>query len=87
MTPNQMLLRYLMASYAYYVLDQSLMFDHEFDSLCIALRDNWDRVTHKLKYLTDLDALQSQTGFHIDPRSYPESLKRTARRLLKEGLQ
>ena len=51
--------KYLMCSYAYYVEDNPLISDEEFDSLAQWLLEHWDAVDHPHKvYITkqDLDA-------------------------------
>lgn len=41
--------RYLMASYAYYVEDDPIMTDGEFDELCKNLLEDWDKIDHPHK--------------------------------------
>lgn len=41
--------RYLMASYAYYIEDDPIMSDGEFDELCKILLENWDKLNHPHK--------------------------------------
>ena len=48
--------KYLMCSYAYYVEDNPLISDDEFDSLAKWLLENWDNVDHQHKsYITKND--------------------------------
>ena len=48
--------KYLMCSYAYYVEDNPLISDDEFDSLAKWLLENWDDVDHQHKsYITRND--------------------------------
>lgn len=48
--------KYLMCSYAYYVEDNPLITDDEFDNLAKWLLENWDDVDHQHKsYITRND--------------------------------
>ena len=44
---------YIMASYAYYVLDDPILTDSTFDRLCNKMLDKWDEIVHHHKeYVT-----------------------------------
>ena len=53
--------RYLMCSYAYYVLDKNLITDQEFDELGKHILENWDAIDHPHKYLLTKDMLEAGT--------------------------
>lgn len=55
--------RFLVHSYLYYVLNDSIISDPEFDKLSRYLLQNWSKVEHPhKKYISKLD-LQAGTGF------------------------
>jgi hypothetical protein len=62
---NQMVSVYLMSSYLYYVLDDPLMFDSEYDFVCKKLLASYDQITHIHKHLIDKDLLRAGSGFDI----------------------
>ena len=53
--------KYLMCSYAYYVLDKNLITDQEFDELGKHILDNCDAIDHPHKYLLTKDMLVAGT--------------------------
>ena len=68
---------YLMASYAYYIRDTSIMSDGEYDSLCARLDRQWDCVEHRHKNLIDRDWLLAGTCF-LRREQYPTITKSAA---------
>lgn len=60
---------WLMASYAYYVEDKSILSDATFDAIAATLGDEWDQVSHRHKHLIDRDMTKS--GFYIPKEAYP----------------
>jgi hypothetical protein len=79
---NMLVPWYLMASYAYYVLDQSLLTDAQFDRMCSLLYQNWDMIDHRHKAWVDRDALRAGTGYHMAERDYPSMAVSAAHRLI-----
>ena len=69
--------KYMMASYAYYVEDDPIITDDEYDNLCENLLKHWDTVVvpsdHEHKKYLCKDALDSGTGYHI--KKYPTIIK------------
>lgn len=62
--------RYLMASFLYYIHDlPSPWSDQEYDQACKRLLAEWKDFEHPHKYLTDESALKAGSGFHM--RWYP----------------
>lgn len=59
---------YLMACYAYYVLDDPFMSDQDFDWLAKKTLDEWDSITHRHKVFLNKDILRAGT----QPISYPQ---------------
>ena len=83
---NRMVPWYLMASYAYYILDKPILSDGMYDGLCKNLLDEVDQmnIDHPHIGLCEPDALRAGTAFHITEEEYPSIAKAAALRLLKE---
>ena len=62
---NRLVPIYLMSSYLYYELDDSVLSDTQFDYLCKKLYDNWDKVEHMHKPLIDKANLKAGSGYGI----------------------
>ena len=56
--PNMLVPYYLMHSYLYYEINDSIITDYEYDEI-------WDSITHYHKHLIDVDALGAGTGYQI----------------------
>lgn len=80
--PNMLVPWYLMASYGYYVRDESLMSDADFDRVCHMLNDQWDEIEHVHKAIVDRAALSAGTCM-LGREEYPTMVKGAACRLLK----
>jgi len=63
---------YLMASYLYYIENESMMYDHEYDYLCKFIYDNFDNIQHRHKYLIDKESLKAGTGYKLNKEDYPQ---------------
>lgn len=59
--PNMLVPFYLMASYAYYVLDRPILDDGDYDQLCQRLDDQWDEIEHRDKAWIARDDLAAGT--------------------------
>jgi len=75
----------LILSYAYYIEDESLVSDSEYDALCVRLLDKFDEIEHHHKHLISKDDLEAGTGFALARRDYP-SIVIGAAQHLKEDL-
>lgn len=69
--PGQLVQHYLLASYAYYIYNESPMEDAAFDRVCTRLLDEYDTFEHPHKYLVDPEMLRAGTGFHLAEDEYP----------------
>lgn len=67
--------KYLMASYAYYILNQSVMPDTEYDQLARFLLEHYDEFEHQHKYLVTKEDLQAGTLFTLKDEDYPMMVK------------
>lgn len=63
----------------------TVLTDAEYDKLCVALLNNWDRITHHHKKLINKDALVTATGAYLQDR-FPEIVKRAAIAWAEKGL-
>lgn len=72
---NMLVPFYLMASYAYYILDRPIMDDGDFDRLCVELNSEWDGFAHMHKGWIDRDDLAAGTRLST---AYPSMAKGSA---------
>ena len=77
---NMLVPWYLLASYAYYILDEPVISDALFDTICRALDDLWDEVEHMHKPWIDRADLAAGTRLRTD---YPSMVKGSACSLAK----
>lgn len=67
---------YLMSSYLYYIKDQSVLTDYDYDVLCTRLLREWEgRKIHPHHHLLSKDALMAGTGYSIKKQDYPWGIK------------
>ena len=71
--PNMLVPWYLIASYAYYVLDESILTDAYYDMICFLLMEELDAVNidHPHAQLCDMESLSAGTGYHLSEDQYP----------------
>lgn len=58
---NMLIPWYLIASYAYYVLDRPVLSDATYDAICVMLDEEWDDLEHMHKWWIDRDDLSAGT--------------------------
>jgi len=75
---NHLIGQYLVHSYIYYQLDNSIISDGDYDNLAKQILENWDNIEHPHKHLISKDALQAGT-FLLPEDEYPTIVKDTAR--------
>lgn len=63
--PNMLVPYYLMHSYIYYHLGDSIISDYEYDDMCVQLKEKWKDIKHYHKNLVDISALGAGTGYQI----------------------
>lgn len=68
--------KYLVASYAYYILDESIIDDYTYDSWAKELLKYWHKLKHRHKYLLTKADLKAGTGYAI--QKYPTIIKGAA---------
>ena len=73
---------YLMHSYLYYVMNDPIIEDIEYDELCRELKEKWDSVEHYHKHLVDKQSLGAGTGYQLQ---YNERIKLGAVALLNKS--
>lgn len=80
---NSCIAWYLMASYAYYVKDESLLSDSVFDKMCLHILTNWDTLEHKLKSFVPKESLSAGTGYNIAFSSFPNGFVAVIENLIR----
>lgn len=89
--PDGLVVWYLLASYAYYQMDVSLLPDSVYDWLCMEILDvmthHPQAITHRHAHLIDAEALKAGTGFQIKEKEYPRIVVNTATRLAEKVKQ
>ena len=77
-SPNRLVPLYLVASFLYYVRNDSVMTDSAYDDCCNRLHREWRNITHPHKAIIDPEALASTTGFYLKHEDYPSIIRATA---------
>lgn len=80
-SPNQRFAWFLVHSFLYYIADQPVLRDRDFDMLCQTLVKEWDEVDHPHKHLVTLDDLKASSGFAI---KFPLMVEGAAWNLLRK---
>jgi len=79
MTPNATLQKFLMCSYEYYIRLNSLVEDHEYDTMAKTLLNSWDEwQDHQHAHLVTKGDLQAGTMFTLKDSDYPMIIKQGA---------
>lgn len=76
--------KYLTASYAYYILDETIMPDAIYDAMAKTLLEEWSNFTHIHKHLIDTKDLTSGTLYHLQDGDYPAIVKVCALNKVRE---
>lgn len=78
---------YMVASYLYYVLDESMFSDCDYDLLCKRLADEWDSFEHQHKHFVTKEDMEAGSGFAIPTLKYPLIVRQAALAWLDENNQ
>jgi len=76
--------RYLVHSYIYYHLDNSVIADSEYDQMAKYILEHYDELDHPHKHLISKDALEAGTML-LREDEYPAIVRDTAK-MVKKGL-
>ena len=76
--------RYLVHSYIYYHLDNSVIADSEYDKMAKYILEHYDELDHPHKHLISKDALEAGTML-LREDEYPAIVRDTAK-MVKKGL-
>lgn len=60
---------YLVSSFCYHRLNESIISDEDYDQVCRRLLANYESITHRHKKHLDKGSLKAGSGFHI--KDYP----------------
>lgn len=74
-SPNLMIPWYLMASYAYYCHDLSLVSDATYDEMAKEMLQLWDSLEHEHKSLITTADLEAGTLYRLKEDDYPLRVK------------
>ena len=77
--------RYLVHSYIYYHLDNSVIADSEYDKMAKYILEHYDELDHPHKHLISKDALEAGTML-LREDEYPAIVRDTAK-MVKKGLK
>lgn len=75
---------YLITAYAYYILDESLIQDHEFDSMAKELLEKYDSIEHRHKSLISRENLAAGTLL-LSKEDYPTIVQEIATILVSQN--
>jgi len=75
--------KYLVHSYIYYQLDNSVISDGDYDKMANYILEHYDELEHPHKHLISKDALMAGT-FLLSEDDYPTIVKDTAK-MMKNG--
>jgi hypothetical protein len=75
---------YLITAYAYYILDESIITDAEFDTMAKDLLANYDTIEHRHKQLIDKENLAAGTLL-LAEEDYPLIVKDIANELVGQS--
>lgn len=81
---NAALSWFLMASYAYYIHDKSIVSDSVYDGMAKDILANFEAIDHQHKFLVDRESLVAGSLYKLSADGYPEMTKAAARILMRE---
>lgn len=86
--PNLLVSWYLILSYAYYILDESLVSDHLYDRICRDLREALEtfEIDHRHMKLCDVGMLEAGTAYHLKKEDYPGMVVGSAEGFVYQGV-
>lgn len=82
---NKLAPKYLIFSFAYYILAVSFIDDSLYDAICHYLYENYDELAGGWKKYIDKDALGAGTAFHLAEKDYPCFCSRVVYGVLRKG--
>lgn len=85
--PNTAVSFFLMASFCYYCLYESVLEDTTYDKLAKYLLDNYDSLDHPHKHLFDKGDLGAGTLYKLKGEEYPLIVQVTAQQLVRDLLE
>jgi len=72
LTTGQVLQRFLMCSYMYYIKSKAVLPDEEYDQMAKRLLKEWDTFEHPHKYLVTKEDLEAGTLYALKESDYPQ---------------
>lgn len=80
--PNAVVSWWLMASYAYYVHDESMLSDGLYDEMARSMLARWDQIVHPHKHLIEPGDLEQGSLYRLAPADYPSMVRGAVAHLL-----
>lgn len=81
--PNTVIPWWLMASYLYYIHDDSLLSDGLYDNLARLMLKNWPKLEHKHKHLITVDDLEAGSLSRLVASEYPVTTRGAVSHLVR----
>lgn len=75
---------FLLASYCYYLKDESILSDEVFDKMCKWMLDNHQHLEHEHKHLITKEMLGTGSGHSLKEVDYPNRVRYSAPVLIKQ---
>jgi hypothetical protein len=75
---------YLCSCYLYEVENSQVIEDHEFDTLCVHIKQNFKELKHPHKKYIQYDSLASATASYFDWKKLPDRIISAAKTMLEE---
>ena len=72
LTTDQILQKFLMCSYMYYIKSKAVLPDEEYDQMAKLLLKEWDNFEHPHKYLVTKEDLEAGTLYGVKESDYPK---------------
>lgn len=82
--PNLLVPWYLILSYAYYIMNETIVSDYLYDQICLRLKDAIETfsIDHRHMHLCDISRLEEGTAFHLTEEEYPRIAESSAKSMI-----
>ncbi len=87
--PNLLVSWYLILSYAYYILDQTIVSDYLYDRICkdlLAALEAFE-LDHRHMHLCDIGELEAGTAYRLKREDYPGMARSSAEGFIYRGVK
>ncbi|MCL4743775.1 MAG: hypothetical protein KJZ83_00020 [Burkholderiaceae bacterium] len=84
-SPHAVVAWWLMASYAYYIQDMSIISDELYDRMAKDMLERWEEIRHPHKKLITVENLKAGSLYDLKSEDYPSMVKGAASQLIKSS--